>query len=206
MRAQPIDRKAHPELAAIVERIWNNREDDLFSLSLGARTLWALGVAACQNDSPEQESCYTLARLLAGHAGYWFFDKPAPLLLLHVDELHHEFVISAEAEQQEQAERESRRQSEERDEQQRIKVEALLKGNDWKGLGLSTPSELVAQLLAGESPTINGHSISYEANLDVTWICSPYGVDGVLCSRPTLENMTAFLVDMAHDRCYGPTP
>lgn len=61
-------------------------------------------------------------------------------------------------------------------------------------------------LLTGEGTTINGHFVVYDSGDDVTWYTNPYGIDGALFERPTLEGVRAFLADMARGLAYGPTP
>jgi hypothetical protein len=70
-----------------------------------------------------------------------------------------------------------------------------------------TPAEVLERLLAGERITLNGHTAEYEADLMVTWCTNAYGIDGILCNgKPTLDDMTRFVADMAAGKEYGPTP
>ncbi|HDR8918774.1 TPA: hypothetical protein QDA94_004183 [Burkholderia vietnamiensis] len=87
-----------------------------------------------------------------------------------------------------------------------MRINALIKASAWSDLNLPTPEALTAMLLSGEGTTIEQHFVVYDSDDDVTWYTNPYGVDGALFDRPTVERVRSFLADMARGFAYGPTP
>lgn len=190
--------------------------DDLFSMALEARCKWALARAydpAVTGDDADYEMYGALmerAEDLARSAGYEYRHEETPFLLADVpllcDAFEHvaSMALDDEAAYKARIERDAEREREREAECQRIKT--LIAAEDWDRLGLPTPDELTATLLAEESTTVGGHYVVYEKEQDVVWYTSPYGIDGALCNTPTVDAMRAFLVDMAYGVEYGPIP
>lgn len=92
-------------------------------------------------------------------------------------------------------------------EERAVKVRALVANDDWCALALPTPSELLGNLLSGQSSDVQGHFIDYDKSDDVVWITNPYGIDLILCQgRPSEQTIRRFLVNLAMGRDYGPSP
>jgi len=85
---------------------------------------------------------------------------------------------------------------------------AMAEQGQWESLGFPSPKTLLAALLAhdDDATVVEGHSLSYDEDLIVTWYTNPYGIDGALCGVPTMEDMQLFLIDMAQGKDYGPVP
>ena len=189
---------------------------DPFSLALAARCQWAL--ATClhphltgdEEDAPRYRAAMKSAERLAREAAEAFPHAPCSKLLIDVPMLqdafenHAALVLEELRARTERHERDIKREYER--EEERRRVNALIESGDWKALGLPTPDELVAKLLAGEPDEICDHFVVYEKELDVVWFTNPYGVDGALCSQPNVATMTSFLIDMARGVEYGPIP
>ncbi|HDR9474396.1 hypothetical protein [Burkholderia multivorans] len=189
---------------------------DLFSMALEARCKWALARAydpAITGDDADSEMYETLmecAEDLARSAGYEHRYDETPFLLADVpllcDAFEHvaSMMLDDEAAYKARIERDAERERDRKAEHQRIRT--LVAAEAWGALCLPTPAELTATLLAEESATVGGHFVVYEKEQDVVWYTSPYGIDGVLCNTPTIDDMRAFLVDMAYGVEYGPIP
>jgi len=116
-----------------------------------------------------------------------------PLLLADIEILAIEYWAVAE---------------DEREKRRGIDRLAMAEQGQWESLGFPSPKTLLAALLAHDDDVtvVNGHSLSYEEDLFVTWYTNPYGIDGALCGVPTMEVMQLFLIDMAQGKDYGPVP
>lgn len=188
------------------------------SIALEARVQWALATYACD---PEATGDYTeygakmeRAEELAYRAAWTDPNAPVPHLFADVPYLRDIFVQAAAdslnliAEIEAEVE-EERRQSERKAERlrERERVNALVAANDWAALDLPTPEELTVALSKGESATVNGHFVDYDAEDGLTWYTNPYGIDGVLFDGlPTIDGVRKFLTDMARGIEYGPSP
>jgi len=82
--------------------------------------------------------------------------------------------------------------------------EILASKNEWFGLGLPQPAELLASLEKGEAQEVCGHNLSPDDH--GVWITNPYGVDCGLWQTLSLEKVRAFLTDMALGKTYGLVP
>jgi hypothetical protein len=191
-----------PELREIVNRLQQDLGGTLFSLALYARTMWGLAQTACDIGSDEYKYCAMEARCAASDAGEYYAGVSVPALLSDVPYLRNTFLIAANAEI---ALREELQEAE-RNSVNRWQTNALIKANAWSDLGLPTPEELTATLVAGGRTTINGHFVVYDESNGLTWCTNPYGVDVVLFKRPTVKAVRSFLADMARNVSYGPTP
>jgi len=207
-----MDEWLRPQLAAIVRSLGSNGYEDLFGLSLRARILWSLSRVTCDAGSAEFVYLSDEAVAVAGYAGLVGAGSPddiltVPALLDDVPELRSAFLDDAEnmRAQIEAAEREFEEQQQRRAEQARVKE--LIKANAWAELHLPTPEELTATLSAGESVTIECHSVVYDSEDNLTWYTNPYGIDGVLFNGlPSVAGVRRFLTDMARGVDYGPSP
>lgn len=70
--------------------------------------------------------------------------------------------------------------------------------------GLPGAQTLYELLSRGQCCEVNGHSLSPDEH--GVWITNPYGNDCGLWQNMTLERVNEFLIDMAADKEYGPTP
>ncbi|SAK93693.1 hypothetical protein AWB79_06990 [Caballeronia hypogeia] len=186
---------------------------DLFSIALEARCQWALASAydpAITGDDRDYWKCTDLsddARQLAAGAGHAYRCAPCPQLLAEEPLLREAFEDGATIARIEEAEAIARRTREAERELKRHRIETFIAAEDWESLSLPTPDELAAKLLAGQSFRVGGHFVIYDRDLDVVWYTNPYGIDGLLGNdAPTAAAMKSFLIDMARDVTYGPTP
>ena len=76
--------------------------------------------------------------------------------------------------------------------------------NEWLGLGMPQPGELLASLEKGEPQEVCGHRLSPDEH--GVWITNPYGVDCGLWQTLSLEKVKVFLTDLALGKEYGPVP
>jgi hypothetical protein len=130
-----IDEWLRPQLAAIVRSLGSNGYEDLFGLTLRARTLWSLSRVACDVGSAEFVYLADEAVAVAGYAGLVGAGSPeetltVPALLDDVPELRVAFLDDAEymREQIESALRGLDEQRQRRAEQARIKELILTQG------------------------------------------------------------------------------
>lgn len=210
--SRAIDEWLRPQLAAIVRSLGSNGYEDLFGLSLRARTLWSLSRVACDEGSAEFVYLTDEAVAVASYAGLIGAGAPeetliVPPLLDDVPELQSAFLDNAGdmRAQIEVAEREFAEQQQRRAEQARVKE--LIKANAWAELHLPTPEELTATLSTGEAVNIECHSVVYDSDDNLTWYTNPYGIDGVLFNGPpSIAGVRRFLTDMARGVDYGPSP
>lgn len=210
--SRAIDEWLRPQLAAIVRSLGSNGYEDLFGLSLRARTLWSLSRVACDGGSAEFVYLTDEAVAVAGYAGLIGAGSPGdiltvPALLDDVPELRGAFLDDAKdmRAQIETADREFEEQQQRRAEQARVKE--LVKTNAWAELHLPTPEELTATLSSGEAVTIECHSVVFDSDDNITWYTNPYGIDGVLFNGPpSVAGVRRFLTDMARGIDYGPSP
>jgi hypothetical protein len=189
-----------------------------FSLALEARVQWALATYACDPATTGEYAEYGAkmerAEELASEAGWSCPGAPVPHLFADVPYLRDIFVNAAEVALDLRAEIEAEVEEERREtelEAERLRelnrINALLQADDWPALDLPMPEALLATLAAGESADINGHSVSYDSDDEMTWYTNPYGIDGVLSNGlPTVRRVRRFLADMALGVEYGPTP
>ncbi|BBQ03490.1 hypothetical protein BSFA1_86180 (plasmid) [Burkholderia sp. SFA1] len=65
---------------------------------------------------------------------------------------------------------------------------------------------MVDELLAGKSVKAHQHFVVYDQDNELVWYTNPYGIDGIFCERPTVEQMRRFLNDLDAGRCFGLFP
>lgn len=86
-------------------------------------------------------------------------------------------------------------------------IEAYLRAENWEALGLPSPQEALATVLAGAKLKANDHVIEYDPDTGITWYTNPYGLDGIFCNgNPRLDDITGFLKNMAQCQDYGLIP
>ncbi|HGO6075292.1 TPA: hypothetical protein ACK3Q6_004484 [Burkholderia cepacia] len=186
--------------------------DDLFSMALEARCRWALAGAYDPEITGDERDWWKSTDLseeavqLATEAGQDYPDEPCPHLLADEPPLCEAFAKGAALARQAEAEMIERGERDAARERKRQRVEGLLAAEDWDALGLPTPDELIEILRAGESTTVGGHFVVYDQDLDTVWYTSPYGIDGVVSSPFLVDDIKAFLIDMARGVEYGPIP
>ena len=76
--------------------------------------------------------------------------------------------------------------------------------DEWFGLGLPQPSELLAALERGEAQEVCGHRLSPDEH--GVWITNAYGIDCGLWQTFSLANVRVFLTNLALGQEYGLVP
>jgi hypothetical protein len=69
-----------------------------------------------------------------------------------------------------------------------------------------TPEQIVDVLLAGGSITVHQHYFVFDAADEIVWYTNPYGIDGILCKRPSVEWLRKLLYELERGRELGLTP
>lgn len=89
---------------------------------------------------------------------------------------------------------------------QREQIAAQIAAADWPALGVPEPVDLLRDLLAARPIRINGASLQYEAEYDITWYQNAYGVENVWCQHPDLQSVTRFVAAALQGKQFGPCP
>ncbi|MDR5826272.1 hypothetical protein P9250_00185 [Caballeronia sp. LP006] len=69
-----------------------------------------------------------------------------------------------------------------------------------------TPEQIVDALLAGRSITIHQHYFVFDDADEIVWYTNPYGIDGILCKRPSVERFRKLMYELERGRVLGLTP
>jgi hypothetical protein len=69
-----------------------------------------------------------------------------------------------------------------------------------------TPEQIVDVLLAGGSITVHQHYFVFDDADEIVWYTNPYGIDGILCKRPSVEGFRKLLYELERGRELGLTP
>jgi hypothetical protein len=69
-----------------------------------------------------------------------------------------------------------------------------------------TPEQIFDALSAGRSITIYQHYFVFDAADEIVWYTNPYGIDGILCKRPSVERFRKLLYELERGRELGLTP
>lgn len=77
--------------------------------------------------------------------------------------------------------------------QRRERMAAQIAAGDWSLLGIRVPMELLSDLLSESPVRINGSSLYYDPEHDITWYLNAYGVESVWCQRPDQESLERFI-------------
>lgn len=191
--------------------------DSRFALSqdfldaLNARGSWeqARVLDDCVSTARLSNELEAQALLIAEDLGWRAGSKPGgqlcdgpPALISGIDELSRSYVNGFKEgrivlTQKEEAECQR---------QKITQVDASIARNDWRSLGLPSPSEVIATLVAGGDVWIEGHHLDFDEDLDVTWMETPYvdsmGWSGLIDEQACLN----FLRNIACGKVYGRQP
>lgn len=84
------------------------------------------------------------------------------------------------------------------------RTKAIIAAEQWSDLGYPSPAELCAVLLGHEPYRLDGYFLIWEEGH--VWYTNPYGCDGILCKKPTEDEMREFLTNIALGEDYGQIP
>lgn len=66
-----------------------------------------------------------------------------------------------------------------------------------------TAEAMAEELLAGRSVNIQQYFTVYDRDDELVWYTNPYGLDGIVCKRPTVATLHRFLNDLECGKDFG---